>query len=288
MDYFGADNTFAMADHADHVHVGYAAPSGTGPGSVSKQFSQILKPDQWERLIDRLGEIDNPTVPTAPSDAALPDRQGQADEVGPQARLERPHRRVARGAALPLRPARARRDGRASTTAATSAVTPSGCWWSERRRRPAPAPPPPRPREAQGRRPRGREPRRPADDADRDPPRGARRGRGGRGLARPACAATPRRSRRRSPTRSSSSTAPCTPTARRPSTRRSPTSAPRAALAVRVGFGTGDELADGRYSEAIDVPHVRAPPPRRAAAPAGAGRRGARPARPRSPPASCC
>ena len=23
MDYFGADNTFAMGDHADHVHVGY-------------------------------------------------------------------------------------------------------------------------------------------------------------------------------------------------------------------------------------------------------------------------
>jgi hypothetical protein len=27
------------------------------------------------------------------------------------------------------------------------------------------------------------------------------------------------------------------------------------ALAVRVGFGTGDELAEGRYSEAVEVPH---------------------------------
>ncbi len=27
------------------------------------------------------------------------------------------------------------------------------------------------------------------------------------------------------------------------------------ALALRIGFGTGDELAEGRYSEAIDVPH---------------------------------
>ncbi|MDX6584304.1 MAG: hypothetical protein QOI10_3488, partial [Solirubrobacterales bacterium] len=68
MDYFGADNTFAMADHDDHVHVGYYADSG----SVSKQFSSMLKPDQWQRLIKRLGEIDNPTVPTKPSDAALP------------------------------------------------------------------------------------------------------------------------------------------------------------------------------------------------------------------------
>jgi hypothetical protein len=28
-----------------------------------------------------------------------------------------------------------------------------------------------------------------------------------------------------------------------------------AALAVRVGFGTGDDLAEGRFSEAIEVPH---------------------------------
>ncbi len=28
-----------------------------------------------------------------------------------------------------------------------------------------------------------------------------------------------------------------------------------AALTLRVGFGTGDELADGRYSEAVEVPH---------------------------------
>ncbi|MDX6583820.1 MAG: hypothetical protein QOI10_3004, partial [Solirubrobacterales bacterium] len=72
MDYFGADNTFAMADHDDHVHVGYYADAGPGSGSVSKQFSSMLKPDQWQRLIKRLGEIDNPTVPTKPSDAALP------------------------------------------------------------------------------------------------------------------------------------------------------------------------------------------------------------------------
>jgi hypothetical protein len=30
---------------------------------------------------------------------------------------------------------------------------------------------------------------------------------------------------------------------------------PGGALAVRVGFGSGDDLADGRYSEAIEVPH---------------------------------
>jgi len=76
MDYFGADNTFAMSDHADHVHVGYYAEAGPGSGSISKQFSAMLKPDQWRRLIDRLGEIDNPTVPTKPSDASLPAPKG--------------------------------------------------------------------------------------------------------------------------------------------------------------------------------------------------------------------
>ena len=72
MDYFGAANTFAMADHADHVHVGYQPITGPGSGAVSKQFEQILKPDQWQRLIQRLGQIDNPSVPTSPSKFALP------------------------------------------------------------------------------------------------------------------------------------------------------------------------------------------------------------------------
>jgi hypothetical protein len=69
MDYFNADNTFAMADHDDHVHVGFAAE---GSDTVSKQFNQILKGSQWQRLIDRLGQIDNPEVSTKPSQFALP------------------------------------------------------------------------------------------------------------------------------------------------------------------------------------------------------------------------
>jgi murein DD-endopeptidase MepM/ murein hydrolase activator NlpD len=72
MGYFGADNTFAMADHDDHVHVGYYPVATPGGASISKQFSAMLKPEQWKRLVDRLGQIDNPTVPTKPSDASLP------------------------------------------------------------------------------------------------------------------------------------------------------------------------------------------------------------------------
>ena len=80
MDFGG--NTYAMGDHADHVHVGFQPLYGPGATSVSRQFDQILKPDQWERLIDRLGEIENPSVPTSPSRYALPaghDEKGKAD-----------------------------------------------------------------------------------------------------------------------------------------------------------------------------------------------------------------
>jgi hypothetical protein len=32
----------------------------------------MLKPEQWQRLIERLGQIENPKVPAKPSVAALP------------------------------------------------------------------------------------------------------------------------------------------------------------------------------------------------------------------------
>ena len=63
--------SFAMSDHADHVHVGYTPEYGAG-SAKDKQFVQLLEPDQWERLIDQLGEIDNPTVLTSPSKYSLP------------------------------------------------------------------------------------------------------------------------------------------------------------------------------------------------------------------------
>ncbi len=72
MDFGGP--TFAMGDHDDHIHVGYTPTAGTG-GQIG-QFAQVLKPEQWERLIERLGEIDNPEVPSKPSDAAIPTDRG--------------------------------------------------------------------------------------------------------------------------------------------------------------------------------------------------------------------
>jgi hypothetical protein len=62
--------SFAMSDHADHVHVGYHPLVG----DAEAKFAALLKPNQWQRLIDRLGEIENPSVPVNPSKYAVPDK----------------------------------------------------------------------------------------------------------------------------------------------------------------------------------------------------------------------
>ncbi|HEU4737207.1 MAG TPA: M23 family metallopeptidase, partial [Solirubrobacterales bacterium] len=66
--------SFAMADHADHVHIGWSPIGGVGKA----QFVQLLKPDQWQRLTNRLGEIDNPRVSPTPSPYSLPDDKGKS------------------------------------------------------------------------------------------------------------------------------------------------------------------------------------------------------------------
>ncbi len=68
---FPGPTSFAMADHADHVHVGFQ-PIGVGSPQEAR-FLSLLKPDQWQRLIDRLGQIENPDVPVRPSRYSLPD-----------------------------------------------------------------------------------------------------------------------------------------------------------------------------------------------------------------------
>jgi hypothetical protein len=65
------ETSFAMPDHYDHVHVGYHPVEGGNP--LDAQFSALLKPDQWQRLIGRLGQIENPEVPVKPSKYAVPD-----------------------------------------------------------------------------------------------------------------------------------------------------------------------------------------------------------------------
>jgi murein DD-endopeptidase MepM/ murein hydrolase activator NlpD len=66
------DTSFPLSDHYDHVHVGYQSLAG---GPLEAQFSALLKPDQWQRLIQRLGQIENPDVPIKPSRYSLPDKK---------------------------------------------------------------------------------------------------------------------------------------------------------------------------------------------------------------------
>ena len=70
MTFEGADNTLAMGDHADHIHIGWKPLYGTN-SKAAKQVNAVLKPNQWIKLIDRLEEIDNPTVRLQPSKHAL-------------------------------------------------------------------------------------------------------------------------------------------------------------------------------------------------------------------------
>jgi hypothetical protein len=70
MTFDGADNTLAMADHADHIHIGWRPLYGENK-AAARQIDAILKPKQWIKLIDRLGQIDNPTVAAAPSKYAV-------------------------------------------------------------------------------------------------------------------------------------------------------------------------------------------------------------------------
>ena len=70
MTFDGADNTLSLPDHNDHIHVGFQPLFGTNP-KLGHQLNSALKPSQWVKLIDRLGKIDNPTVPIKPSKYAL-------------------------------------------------------------------------------------------------------------------------------------------------------------------------------------------------------------------------
>jgi hypothetical protein len=62
--------TFAMADHADHIHVGFTPDATTTGGQPLSEG--MLSPSQWDKLLQRIGELDQPTVPTKPSKYSLP------------------------------------------------------------------------------------------------------------------------------------------------------------------------------------------------------------------------
>ena len=66
MTFQGTDNTFAMGDHGDHIHVGWR-PNYDANSKDARRMAAVLKPDQWIKLIDRISAIDNPVVREQPS-----------------------------------------------------------------------------------------------------------------------------------------------------------------------------------------------------------------------------
>ena len=70
--------TLSMADHNDHIHVGFHPLFGENK-KLGKQAFQVLKPGQWSDLLDRLRKIDNPVVPTSPSKYAIPVKKRSSD-----------------------------------------------------------------------------------------------------------------------------------------------------------------------------------------------------------------
>ncbi len=67
-------NTMALADHANHIHVGFQSRFGANR-KLGRQALAVLKPGQWSDLLARLRHIENPVVPTRPSRYSLPTRK---------------------------------------------------------------------------------------------------------------------------------------------------------------------------------------------------------------------
>jgi hypothetical protein len=72
------NNTLAMGDHNDHIHVGFRPLFGDNK-KLGKQAFEVLKPGQWSDLLNRLRKIDNPVVPTKPSKYAIPTNKRASD-----------------------------------------------------------------------------------------------------------------------------------------------------------------------------------------------------------------
>ncbi len=68
LDYGG--NSFAMGDHDDHIHVGFTPQFGTNR-KLGGQALAVLKPGQWDSLVDRLAEIDQPELKQGPKKYVL-------------------------------------------------------------------------------------------------------------------------------------------------------------------------------------------------------------------------
>jgi hypothetical protein len=77
MSYPAATVAFASPRAADAIRVSFAAPTGKTARAASL-LAAGLTPSEWIELVDRLGEIPDPTVPSRHSSAAIPDTAGES------------------------------------------------------------------------------------------------------------------------------------------------------------------------------------------------------------------
>jgi membrane-bound lytic murein transglycosylase B len=77
MSYPAATVAFVSPGAADAIRVSFAEPTGKGARAASLLASG-LSPSEWIELVDRLGEIPDPTVPSGHSSAAIPDTAGES------------------------------------------------------------------------------------------------------------------------------------------------------------------------------------------------------------------
>jgi len=63
--------SIAMADHNDHIHVGFRPLFGDNRKQGAQALA-VLRPGQWEDLLDRLRQIDNPVVRVGKSKYSVP------------------------------------------------------------------------------------------------------------------------------------------------------------------------------------------------------------------------
>jgi membrane-bound lytic murein transglycosylase B len=81
MTFPGTDNTLSLPDHYDHIHVGFRPLFGAN-AKLGGQLNAVLQPGQWAKLMNRLGKIDNPVVPTTPSKYSLDVKHPAAGAAG--------------------------------------------------------------------------------------------------------------------------------------------------------------------------------------------------------------
>jgi SLT domain-containing protein len=73
--------TMALADHADHIHVGFRPLFGPN-AKLGEAARKILSSNQWDKFVSRLTEIQNPVVPTTPSKYSIKVKHGRVTGPG--------------------------------------------------------------------------------------------------------------------------------------------------------------------------------------------------------------